>query len=190
MDEMKEAVKKKILILFSGGIDSTACIQYYLDLGYSVNPLFVKFGQLSEHQELKSAKRICEFYGLSLIELRVETRSLFSTGEIPGRNLMFLANALIIMRDNRLIALGIHSGTGYYDCSEAFVNSFNKILHETTNGVIRVETPFVTWNKKQIWEYCQIKKIPIELTYSCEKGTEVRCGICATCRDLNILYGG
>lgn len=187
---MEEKVKSKVLLLFSGGIDSTACIQYYLDLGYSIDPLFIKFGQLSENQELKSAQQICTFYQLNLKVLKVETRNTFSTGEIIGRNLMFLANALFNIKDNEVIVLGVHSGTGYYDCSEDFVNSFNKIICESTNGTARLEAPFVNWNKRQIWEYCQVKKIPIELTYSCEKGKETRCGKCATCRDLNILYGG
>ena len=187
---MDKKVKSNVLLLFSGGIDSTACIQYYIDLGCAINPLFIKFGQLSESQELKSAKQICKYYGLNLIELKVETRNSFATGEIPGRNLMFLTQALFNIEDNEVIALGIHSGTGYYDCSEDFVNSFDKIVRESTNGTLRVETPFVTWNKSQIWEYCRVKNIPIELTYSCEKGKETRCGKCATCRDLNILYAG
>ena len=186
---MGENSKNNVLLLFSGGIDSTACIQYYLDLGYSVNPLFIKFGQLSESQELKSAQQICKYYSLNLIELKVETINTFSTGEILGRNLMFLANALFNLKDNKVIVLGIHSGTGYYDCSEAFVESFNQIVRESTNGTARLEAPFVNWDKRQIWEYCQLKNIPVELTYSCEKGNETRCGICATCRDLNTLYG-
>ena len=181
---MEGKVKNNVLLLFSGGIDSTACIQYYLDLGYSLNPLFIKFGQLSESQELKSAQQICKYYELSLRELNVETRNTFSTGEIVGRNLMFLANALFNIENNNLIVMGLHSGTGYYDCSEAFVKSFNKIVNETTDGLVRLETPFVNWNKKQIWDYCKTKNIPIELTYSCEKGKEKRCGKCATCLSL------
>lgn len=187
---MEEKVKGSVLLLCSGGIDSTACIQWYLDLGYSINPLFIKFGQLSESLELKSALQICTHYSLDLIELKVETINTLSTGEIVGRNLMFLANALFNIEDNEVIALGVHSGTGYYDCSVAFVNSLNRIVWESTNGTVRFETPFINWNKGQIWEYCQVKKVPVELTYSCEKGKEERCGICATCRDLNVLYGG
>ncbi|MEQ8688680.1 MAG: 7-cyano-7-deazaguanine synthase [Imperialibacter sp.] len=186
---MEEKAKGRVLLLFSGGIDSTACIQWYLDLGYSINPLFIKFGQLSEHLELKSARQICAFYQLDLIELKVQSRNSFSSGEILGRNLMFLATALFNIGENEVISLGIHSGTGYYDCSEAFVNSFNRIVSESTDGTARLEAPFVNWNKKQIWEYCQVKKIPIELTYSCEKGGQTMCGKCATCRDLIMLYG-
>jgi len=185
---MKEKVKSNILLLFSGGIDSTACIQYYSDLGYSINPLFIKFGQLSESQELKSAEQICTYYGLNLTELKVETSNSFSTGEILGRNLMFLANALFNLAGNKVIVLGIHSGTGYYDCSEGFVNSFNKIVCESTNGTVRLETPFVNWNKRQIWNYCKLKNIPVKLTYSCELGNKKRCGVCASCKDLNKLY--
>ena len=182
--------KRSVLLLFSGGIDSTACIQYYLDLGYLINPVFIKFGQLAESRELKSAKEICHYYGLHLRELKIETRNTLTTGEIIGRNLMFLSNALFNIDKNKVIVMGIHFGTGYYDCSEDFVNAFNKIVYESTNGTVRLETPFVQWNKGQIWDYCQMKKIPIKLTYSCEKGKETRCGKCATCRDLNILYGG
>lgn len=185
---MEERAKNNVLLLFSGGMDSTACIQFYLDLGYSVNPLFIKFGQLSEYQELKSVKKICKHYGLNLTELKVESRNMFSTGEILGRNLMLLSNALFNKEDSDVIVLGIHSGTGYYDCSEVFVNIFNKIVIETSNGTVRLETPFINWNKRQIWDYCKLKNIPVELTYSCEFGNKKRCGKCASCKDLNKLY--
>lgn len=187
---MRKKTKSQVLILFSGGIDSTACIQWYLDLDYNINPLFIKFGQLSEKQELISAKKVCDHYSLNLTVIKLNNLQKFSTGEIPGRNFIFIANALFNIGDNEAIILGVHSGTGYFDCSEDFVNILNQVIKETTDGTSRLEAPFINWSKKQIFDYCQIKKIPIELTYSCEKGTKIRCGKCATCRDLNILYGG
>jgi 7-cyano-7-deazaguanine synthase len=185
---IEENVTSKVLLLFSGGIDSTACIQYYLDLGYSVNPIFIKYGQLSESQELRSANQICEYYNLTLLELNIETKSKLIRGEILGRNLMLLANALFNINDNEAIVLGVHTGTGYYDCSSDFAEYLNKIIHESTNGLVRLETPFIEWDKGQIWSYCKQKNIPLELTYSCENGHNQRCGECATCKDLNKLY--
>jgi len=186
---MNSSKSSKVLLLFSGGIDSTACIQYYLDLDYSVTPLFIKFNQQSEKHEFNSAKKICNHYELNLHEVKVVSETEYKSGEIIGRNLMLVANALINVRDNDIIALGIHYGTGYYDCSETFIISVNHIFAESTNGTVRIDTPFLKWSKKQIWDYCKLKKVPIDLTYSCEVGGKVRCGKCATCQDLNILYG-
>ncbi|NOQ76122.1 MAG: hypothetical protein GQ574_29235 [Crocinitomix sp.] len=187
---MESKSVRNILILFSGGLDSTACIQYYLDKGYSIAPVFIRYNQLSEIQELKSALQICKYYKLVLKEIIVENGNKFLSGEIIGRNLMLLANALLNVGCNEAIVLGVHAGTGYYDCSVDFIESLNKIVLESSNGLVRLETPFIEWDKNQIWEYSKIKNIPMELTYSCEKGGELRCQNCATCKDLNKLYGG
>jgi len=42
--------------LVKWGIDSTACIHYYSNLGFSVNALFIDYNQKSKYQEFLSAK--------------------------------------------------------------------------------------------------------------------------------------
>lgn len=181
-------MSKYALLLCSGGLDSTACIQYYQDLGYTINPLFIRFGHPAESYELKSARKVCTHFGLNLKDVGIETReSRIKSGELVGRNLMLISNALFHIEENTVIVIGVHSGTQYYDCSFGFINKLNDLINEMTNGVVRLEAPFVDWQKHQIWEYCKIKNVPTELTYSCEKGVLPRCGKCETCIDFNLL---
>lgn len=43
-------------------------------------------------------------------------------------------------------------------------------------------------NKIEVWEYAKSKRVPINLTYSCELGLKQPCGKCPSCKDLIILY--
>jgi len=40
------------LILLSGGIDSTACVHYYLDQKFDVKAVFIDYGQKARKNEL------------------------------------------------------------------------------------------------------------------------------------------
>jgi len=53
---------KSALILLSGGIDSTACIHYYLDGKFDVKAVFLDYGQKARVRELSSAKKIAKYY--------------------------------------------------------------------------------------------------------------------------------
>jgi 7-cyano-7-deazaguanine synthase len=57
-----------------------------------------------------------------------------------------------------------------------------------TDGCIRIGVPFIKWNKRMIWDYCKTKKIPLEITYSCELGQDQPCGQCLSCKDLEALH--
>ena len=86
-----------------------------------------------------------------------------------------------------IIALGIHKGTPYYDCTEKFVKDINRILEGYTDGRVIFEAPFIKWNKKMVYDYCIDNHIPIHLTYSCELGDENHCGKCRSCLDRSSL---
>jgi len=187
---LKEEDSCKVLLLLSGGVDSTATIPFFLDLGCVINPLFIKYGQLAQNKELESAKKVCNYYKIELKELDLNYDFKPKMGEIVGRNLMFISNALININDNNVIGIGIHAGTGYFDCSQSFVFKMNEIITEASNGKIRLEVPFLNWSKGDIWDFCKIKSVPVHLTYSCEKGMKNNCGICNSCIDIKKLYEG
>jgi 7-cyano-7-deazaguanine synthase len=86
-----------------------------------------------------------------------------------------------------ILALGIHSGTGYYDCSAAFMKSMAALVAEHTDGSLILLAPFLDWSKKQVYDYFTGAKLPIELTYSCEAGTNGACAVCNSCRDRSVL---
>jgi len=180
--------EKRSIVLFSGGIDSTACVKYYLTLGYRVRGVFVDYGQAASGMEFKSASRIASHYQIDFHRLVCDFGIHYREGEIRGRNALLVLAALVSHPEfSGVIALGIHSGTSYYDCSESFVSGINKIVAECTRGIVAVDAPFLNWTKMMIYEYCKEQEIPIHLTYSCEAGTEEPCGGCRSCLDRSVL---
>jgi 7-cyano-7-deazaguanine synthase len=181
--------KKNVLVLHSGGIDSTACIKYYIDRGFEIKTLFIDFGQLAAKKEILAVKRISKYYNISYSILKIKGYKKFNKGLIHGRNAFFLFCAVMKRNyDHGIICIGIHGGTNYYDCSESFFKEISLLIDQSTNGKVLLDAPFLKWDKAEIWEFCKMNKIPIKLTYSCEMGLSRPCGKCQTCKDLKKLY--
>ena len=53
-----------VIVLLSGGIDSMACVEFYLKQGYSVEGLFFDYGQPALKAESVAANRIATHYGI------------------------------------------------------------------------------------------------------------------------------
>lgn len=186
---MSKANKNYVLVLSSGGLDSTACIRFYKKLKFEVEALFIDYGQSASSLELKSIKKISNHYKIKLNKVQVKNYNKFKDGVIPGRNAFLLFSALMnFKRPNGTIACGIHSGTNYFDCSKEFIEQIQELFEQYSQGTIKIGTPFLTFNKQEIFNYCISEKIPVELTYSCEVGNKKPCGKCATCKDLIAIY--
>jgi 7-cyano-7-deazaguanine synthase len=178
----------RTLVLLSGGMDSTACIHYYLALGFDVTGFFINYGQLAAIAERNSAVRVCSHYGAEFVEANCHSARSFGVGEIKGRNVFLVANAMMNFPDQRgIISLGIHRGTDYFDCSEEFVRDMKRILDGYYSGTVVFEAPFAEWTKRDIYNYCKENHVPIELTYSCQRGVMPPCGHCRSCLDIRGL---
>lgn len=180
-----------VLVLLSGGIDSTACVYFYLAAGLRVNCLFIDYGQVSACREWSSAQKIAAYFHTTVKIITCNGTSRKSSGEIVGRNAFLLTTALLEVGNvPGIIAIGVHAGTSYQDCSAPFIKSMQNIYDDYTSGQLKLGTPFLEWSKRDIWEYCKEKKVPLHLTYSCELGREQPCGACSSCADLEALYAG
>jgi len=182
--------KTNVCILLSGGIDSTACVHFYSERNNKVSALYIDYGQLSAYHELKSAKQVSKYYGIKLKILKLKGTLVAKKDYICGRNSFLLMASLMEMPESNIMALGIHAGTNYSDCSSAFVERVQSVFDLYTKGLIQVCAPFLNWTKRDICQYCIQKKIPINLTYSCEYGKEQPCGKCLSCKDLEALNAG
>jgi len=182
-----------ITVLASGGLDSTTCLSYYLAENYSVHALWVDYGQLSAQAEEAAIERVAMYYDVPLQKVRVAgihwpnlDKELF---EFRGRNLTLVSLALntaaIIPG---LIALGIHHGTPIADCTDAFSQQLNSLLILLTDGGLRLDCPFLQWSKLDVAEYAISNAVPIDLTYSCEKGFIPPCKECVKCRDIQAIF--
>lgn len=175
-------------VLVSGGIDSAALLAFYLRQRFSVRALFVDFGQPAAKQESRAASSVCKHYGVRLSIMTVKCGATFSPGEIPGRNAFLVFAAMLVCgAQPGIIAIGIHEGPPYYDCSEGFLKRIQAVVDGYAAGRIKVAAPFLKWGKQIIWEFCKKVGVPVDSTYSCEKGGVRPCGKCLSCKDREAL---
>ena len=181
----------KTIVLLSGGIDSTSCLSYYLRRGFRAQALFVDYGQISSKRELRAARLVCHHFRVPLRVVELNGTVPHGPGLIRGRNGFLLLTAMMESEINKgVIALGIHAGTKYKDCSPRFVHEMQAVFDTCTGGCIQIGAPFLRWSKSDIWTFAKREGVPLDLTYSCERGLAQPCGFCDSCMDLEKLNAG
>ena len=180
---------RRALVLTSGGIDSTACLFYYRELGHDVEALFVDFGHPANPSEHEHIETLCKRYRFPLGFLKLSGANIGSQWEIRGRNAFFITTALMARPTFAgLLSLGIHGGSPYYDCGQRFIQLMENLVTDYTKGTVQLDLPLMDMDKATIIHYCKLHKVPLELTYSCQAGSAPPCGKCPSCRD-RIAFG-
>lgn len=177
-----------VWVLMSGGIDSTACAQYFIERGDNVTGIFVDYGQSAAGPELQAVQRVADYLNIPLSMMSFDSGQRFEIGEITGRNAFLIFAALMGVRpQDGALSLGIHGGTNYYDCGPEFISRVREVLSKYSKGRVTLYCPFIHQDKAFVYAYAQTKGIPLNLTYSCELGTIPPCGRCLSCGDRNAL---
>ncbi len=164
-----------------------ACVSYYRERGHAVTALFVDYGQRARSMELKAARVISRRLGVPLKIVRL------TAPDVPldssrGRNALLLVVALAAFDWNAgMIALGIHAGTAYPDCSPAFVKHVQRLYDTYGFGRVRLDAPFVAWTKRDVYDFALQQDLPLQFTYSCLRGRSRPCGACESCKDVEAL---
>lgn len=172
------------MVLMSGGIDSTACAHFLKGRNHNVRGVFFNYGQAAAAAESHAVRRAASFLHVPLSVYEVTGAESFSQGELPFRNAFLITSAAFLSGSKSgLLAIGVHAGTPYFDCSTTFVESMARIICDHTNGSLRLIAPFLQWTKGEVFQYFVSSGIPVDLTYSCEAGLSPPCGLCASCRD-------
>jgi 7-cyano-7-deazaguanine synthase len=176
------------MVLLSGGVDSAACIAFLQSQNIRASGLFINYGHSAAKQEYQAAVAISEFYKAPLKHIAVSGFQQWGVGFVPGRNAFLLHTALMAVSFKKgMVAIGIHSGTAYRDCSDYFLRQMQSSFDIYAEGRIHVSAPFLHWTKKEIWDYGRKMSVPFELTYSCEAGRDQACGQCLSCIDRGFL---
>jgi 7-cyano-7-deazaguanine synthase len=106
---------------------------------------------------------------------------------VPNRNMLMLAAAAAISIANggRTITYAAHAGDHaiYPDCRPEWLGHIARSISASTEGTVRVETPFLEWNKTEICKLGLLIKVPYHLTYTCYKGNQKSCGKCGSCTE-------
>ena len=82
----------EVLVLLSGGLDSAACLHFYVALGRQVAAVFIDHGQPASDEEASSAHAVAHYYR---VPLRTHTwcgSTERTVGSIFGRNAFLLGS--------------------------------------------------------------------------------------------------
>lgn len=205
---------KDIVILYSGGMDSSVALYQYAER----IRLAVSFDYGSKHnaREIEYAAINCKALGIEhrIIEMDLNKMGfvsdlLQSGAEIPDghyedenmkktvvpfRNGIMLSIAAGIaesMECNRLL-ISNHSGDHaiYPDCRPDFISSMNNAFRYGTYNEVEILAPFTHLTKREIALEGKKTGVPFENTYSCYNGKEKHCGTCGTCTERKEALDG
>lgn len=184
----------KVLVLYSGGLDSTVLAYEAASVGYRVELISFYYGQCHS-RELEAAKKIAQILAvpLGIVDIGAAGRLLNSSltnseieaTVVPNRNSIFanIAAGIAISREIDTIALAVHGGdyAVYPDCRPVFIYRLTECLRAATGTELQVWTPYLYLYKYQIVLEGYELNVPFELTWSCYKGGEIHCGNCGAC---------
>ena len=157
-------MKKKAIILLSGGLDSTTCAAIAKYQGFDLIGLTVNYGQ-NHAFELEAAKKIANHYGIdehSIIDIDLAQfgGSALTSNEIkiprgrkisemndipatyvPARNTIFLSIALAkaetVNSFDIFIGVNAIDYSGYPDCRPVFISEFEKLANLATKEAVQ-----------------------------------------------------
>lgn len=185
---------RKIIVLFSGGIESTSLLAHYLLKGYLVYPLYVKFGYDWEKEELKCAKKVHLYMKkrfknimpLKVLKANARIKNIKKSNvEIPLRNLILCTCGAVYGSKKGIyaISLGSLGSFPFKDNKYEYFKTLEKLISEGLNGEFKIELPFFGLHKDEVLKRYG-KYIPLELTISCLFPVNGKpCGSCEKCKE-------
>lgn len=203
-------MNKLAVVLISGGMDSAVCAGIAVEQSYEIAALHLNYGQRTESRELKAFNDICDYYnvskrlivdvsflaqigGSSLTDKNIDVpEANLGSDEIPNsyvpfRNANILAIATswaeVIKADALFIGAMEGDSSGYPDCRRVFFDAFEKTIDEGTKPEtkIKIITPLINSTKAEIIKLGAEIKVPLYLSWSCYRESEIACGTCESC---------
>lgn len=190
-----------VLLMASGGLDSTTVAYQLLSDGLAVRPIFFDYGQHCVETEWETLNevlpssierperiRISDVFRGSPSRL-IQEADLWRDAVVdddlyvPYRTLLFFAVAAA-----RAQTLGLEEVyTGFInsnhakeiDCSAEFMNKLDCLAHNI--GPVRFVSPFRYSSKADVAQRALQLRVPIGRTYSCQAASSFPCGACPNC---------
>lgn len=201
----------KIVLIYSGGIDSTVLLHHAVKMHGRENVEAVTFNYGSKHNSreiecaiwnTKHLKVKHNIIGMDFIRKFFKSTLLEDGGDIPyghyeeesmKQTVVPLRNGIMIMvaaglaESNNADEVWIGAHAGDHFCYPDTRPEFNKALGEAveygTESKVSLQVPFNTITKTDIVKMGEELKVDWNHTYSCYKGQSVHCGKCGTCTE-------
>lgn len=192
-------MKNRIVVVFSGGQDSTTCLASAVNTIGAKNVYAIAFNYGQKHLvEIKCARRICKVLKVKLkvVDLSffgdLVTSALTRNGDVnkahayktelpasfvPNRNALFLTIAHAYAQEvgAGTIATGVCQTdySGYPDCRRNFINELQGALNTGYQTDIAIWTPLMHMTKAEIFQLadqCNVLDLVIDESHTCYNG--------------------
>ena len=204
--------KTKAVVCLSGGMDSLCALAIAIEDHDEVILLHVNYGQRTEAKELETFKAIGRWYNIPEDRMIVVETNIFKiigsscltdeTIEVPENklggseipvsyvpfrngNILSMAVALAEAKEAEAVYTGFveQDSSGYPDCTEIFVKSFNEVVKRGTLPKTKIDIicPCILLMKNDVVRFSIQLKAPLHLSWSCYQNEEKACGICDSC---------
>ena len=193
----------KVVVLLSGGLDSTVALAFALDRGHDVVAVSFDYGQ-THVKELEAAERIAVGHfgvphqiidikgllvGASALTGALQIPDTHATDidatYVPGRNLVMVsigaAVAEAVGAGAVVIGANADDDAGYKDCRPKFIDALDIAVREGTLNGVSVWAPFLRMTKKDIVAMGWLVGAPMGYSWSCYRGGETPCLNCGAC---------
>nr|KJR72366.1 MAG: 7-cyano-7-deazaguanine synthase [Vulcanisaeta sp. AZ3] len=202
--------RKRVLVIASGGLDSTTAAASLLKQGYEVALLHFNYGHVAESPEDKAVKEIANFLGVPLMEVNMDFFKVirhspllgdgsinrvdegkesaeFAHEWVPARNFVFIALATAIAEaygyDYIATGVNLEEAGAYPDNEMEFIRLLNKVMPYAVgpNKHVELIMPVGHLVKHEIVKLGLEVGAPLHLTWSCYDKGPKHCGRCGPC---------
>lgn len=201
-------MSNKVVVIYSGGMDSFTVLNRAIQDGKEVFALSFDYGQ-RHVKELKYAAKVCKglnvahkvidisainqlLAGSSLTddidipEGHYEAENMKST-IVPNRNMILLSLAVgyAVSVEASQVYYGAHSGDHaiYPDCRPEFVMKMNDVCQIANYEAVEIFSPYLNVNKTAILTDGIAMGLDYSNTWTCYNGRENACGKCGACQE-------
>ncbi len=199
----------KAIVLVSGGMDSLVTAAIAREECEELYFLHVNYGHRTEVRELRSFRKMKEFFkpkdvliadityltqigGSSLTDENIEIKDHQESNELPNTYVPFRNTHMIAIAVSWAETIGaekIYVGaveedsSGYPDCREKYFSALQKAVTEGTRATSKIEliTPIIHKRKAEIVKLGAKLKVPFDLSWSCYRNNDIACGKCDSC---------
>ena len=193
-------MKKKVVVLVSGGMDSVSALYAAHRAQDVVAALSFDYGAKHNHREIPFAIAHCQrlsiphrLIRLDFIGQLFKSDLLQSGGAIPDGHYEepTMKQTVVPFRNGIMLSVAggfaesIEAQAGdhaiYPDCREDFMKAMGEALRHGTYAQIEILRPFIGLTKAEIARRGHDLGVDFSKTWSCYKGGTIHCGTCGTC---------
>lgn len=180
---------EKVVIVLSGGQDSTTCLLMAIKKYKKENVEAISFVYKEKYRkDIECAKQICEKFNIkhTIFDAGI-IQEIGRSNNVEGRNLVLLSLSAIYAQTNNIsnIMIGLAGNSVHPDCSADFVKQLQKTIAKATGANIKILTPLIEKEKVEIWEIADklgCLEIVEKLTFSCWDNENEHCMKCLSCK--------